>query len=189
MLVISALERLRQEDSDFKTSLGYIVRPDLDRQTDKIIFSKIICPWLKIESQSGAESKVPLLPAKLLRLLTSLLVNGAALPTLLTCGSRCGAEQSCVGRTKKGLSEEVSVSHQGWEEKGEGGKAGSAKALGWEWIPLAERKSSEQMWAVTVPSFGRGLVQPCGGCNDGLGLNLYSWAFILEVTGWDMYDQ
>lgn len=38
MLVISALERLRQEDSDFKTSLGYIARPDLDKH--KLIFQK-----------------------------------------------------------------------------------------------------------------------------------------------------
>lgn len=42
MFVISALERLRQEDGDFKTSLGYIARPDLDnKQTN---YSKVICP-------------------------------------------------------------------------------------------------------------------------------------------------
>lgn len=37
---------------------------------------------------------------------------------------------------------------QGWEEKGAGERAVSTKALGWDWIPLTERKNSEQMWAV-----------------------------------------
>lgn len=76
------------------------------------------------------------------------------------------------------------------EEKGAEGRAVSAKALGWERIPLAERKNSEQMWTVTEQEFQALEGAWCGSAVTAVEVwaSFQTWAFILEVMGCGLLD-
>lgn len=93
-----------------------------------------------------------------------------------------------MGRTKKGFMKRDCESPR--EEKGAEGRAVGAKALGWKWIPLAERKNSEQMWTVAELEFQALEGAWCGSAMTAVEVwaLFQTWAFILDVMGCGLLD-